>query len=741
MAKNRSNPVPQHGQAGATAARANRFYIEGLQFHHQGELEKAAAAYEQVLRLVPKHAEALHHIGIIAFQEGNYELATGFLRAALAQNPAMAGVHCDLGNALKELKQFKEALQSYERAIALQPNDADAHYNRGVTLHAMGRFEDAAASYEQALALNPGDPQACNNLGVVLKELKRYQEALASYDQALALFPDYQEAYNNRGNTLREMGQFQAAIECFDRALGLNPRFADAHVNRGVALQGLTRSQDALDCYDRALRLNPDLAEAYHNRAIALHELERWEPSLEDSQRAIRLRPNYAEAYAWLAETLQEMHQYEAAAKSYDVALRLGHATAELHERRGAALKELKRFDDALDGLDQALALKDYVNGHLNRGNILLELNRLEEALAAYERAIALQPELANPHSNRALVLGELERDEEALASFETAIERDPSLGLAYWNRALFRLRRGDLLEGWRDYEWRWQVPTLGVFKEKRSFAEPLWLGDAPLDGKTILLYAEQGLGDSLQMIRYVERVAALGARIVLEIQAPLQALVAGLPGVAAIVTRGSELPAFDYQCPLMSLPLAFKTELATIPAAQRYLAADAARVAAWEATLGPKTGLRVGLVWSGSTVHKGDHQRSIALAEFAALMPAGCELVSLQKEVREADQAVLDSLPQVRHFGPELKDMSDTAALCDAMDVIVAVDTSVAHLAAALGKPVWILLPTIADWRWLREGSTSPWYPSVRLYRQPVMGDWNPVLAAVKADLAAMAA
>lgn len=736
MAKNRSNPIPQHGRAAADEARANHFYMEGLSFHHQGELARAAASYEQVLRLVPRHVEALHHIGIIAFQEGNYDMAAGFIRSALAQNPRMPGAYCDLGNALKELKQFDEALASYDRAIALAPNDADAYYNRGAALHAMGRYEEAVSSYERALALSPDDAQALNNLGVTLKELKRYDDALSSYDRALELWPEYYEAHNNRGNVFREQGEFKAALKCFDRAIAFNPRFTDAHCNRGIALHGLERFQDALDSYDQALALSPDSVEAYHNRAITFFHLKRWEQALADSQQAIRLRPSYAQAYAWLGEALQELQECEAAVKSYDVALRLGHETPNLHERRSAALQAQKKFDAALEAIDKALAMKPHAIGYSNRGNLLLNMGRHHDALESYEGAIAMAPQLAEAHNNRAIVLSDLARDEEALQSFSDALALNPELGLAYWNRALLNLRRGKLAEAWPDYEWRWKTPTLGVYKEKREFDEPQWTGTESLEGKTILLYAEQGLGDTLQMCRYVERVAALGARIVLEVQPGLPPLLDKLPGVTQLVVRGQPLPACDFRCPLMSLPGAFRTSLESIPAPHRYLEADAARVATWEARLGPKTKPRVGLVWSGSAVHKGDHYRSIALADVAPLLSDDYEFVSLQKEVREADQRVLDTLPQLRHFGAHLGDMADTAALCDLMDVVIAVDTSVAHLAGALGKQVWVLLPSIADWRWMRERTDSPWYPSARLYRQSALGQWAPVLAAVETDL-----
>jgi hypothetical protein len=361
--------------------------------------------------------------------------------------------------------------------------------------------------------------------------------------------------------------------------------------------------------------------------------------------------------------------------------------------------------------------------------------------MACYDEALEMAPELAIVHNNRALVFGHHGQHEAALASFAKALALDPDMHLARWNRALMRLRHGDLREGWRDYEVRWKTKSIDVYRERSDFTQPLWLGDAPLDGKTILLHAEQGIGDTLQMCRYVAEVAKLGASIVLRVQSALPAVLAGLPGVVAILQKGDELPAFDYHCPMMSLPQAFKTTLDTIPAAQGYLQPDPVRVAQWQERLGARTKPRVGLVWSGSTVHKGDRQRSIALAEFATLLGADCEFISLHKEVRTADQAVLDGLPQVRFVGDQLHDMADTAALCSLMDLVISVDTSVAHLAGAIGTPTWILLPLEPDWRWLLERSDSPWYDVARLYRQQALGEWTPVLAAVRRDLDALCA
>jgi hypothetical protein len=325
---------------------------------------------------------------------------------------------------------------------------------------------------------------------------------------------------------------------------------------------------------------------------------------------------------------------------------------------------------------------------------------------------------------------------EAALDCFARALSLNPNFALARWNRALFNLRRGNFRDGWPEYEARWEVETLNTFKDKREISQPLWLGTPSLEGATILLHAEQGLGDTLQFCRYVKPLADLGARVILEVQAPLVGLLAGLPGVSQIVARGESLPDFDYHCPLMSLPLAFETDLASIPGRHRYLTPDPTRVAEWAARLGPKTKPRVGLVWSGNPRHKNDHNRSIGFAAIAQLVSDDCEFISLQKEVREADRPALEAEPRVLQFGAELGDFTDTAALCELLDVVITVDTSVAHLAGALGKDVRILLGGMVDWRWLDDRLDSPWYPTARLYRQQAGEGWDPVLERVKSDL-----
>jgi hypothetical protein len=376
-------------------------------------------------------------------------------------------------------------------------------------------------------------------------------------------------------------------------------------------------------------------------------------------------------------------------------------------------LSDLGRSQEALVNLDRAVALRpQYAEAFNNRGIVLGDLERHAEALACVERALALKPDYAEAHYNRGNTLRDLHRHADAVQSFERAIALQPDYASAHWNLADCQLLLGNFALGWKEYEWRWRLNQRAA--SRREFAQPLWLGAQPVQGKTVLLHSEVGLGDTVLFCRYARDVAVLGARVVLEVQPPLVELLSGLEGVAAVVASGAPLPAFDYHCPLMSLPLAFRTELGNVPAVIPYIRSDPARVALWKGRLGAAAKPRVGIVWSGSTALKND-KRSMTLAEMLPLVRPWAEWVSLQKELRADDSALLASRPEIRHFGGELEDFSDTAALVDLMDAVVTIDTSVANLAGAMGKTMWILLPfNPHDWRWLLEREDSDWYPTV---------------------------
>ena len=368
-----------------------------------------------------------------------------------------------------------------------------------------------------------------------------------------------------------------------------------------------------------------------------------------------------------------------------------------------------------------------------NIGVCYFSITQYEDAVSNYKFALALKPSYVEAHNNLGNALVKLFRFEEALASYDQALTLNPAYVEAYWNKALALLQLGRFMEGWVLHESRWAKPSFQPIV--RNFPQPIWDGSFSIGGKTLLLHAEQGLGDTLQFVRYVEMVQTLGARLVVEVQAPLVPLLEGLEGVT-LVKQGDPLPPFECHCPLMSLPLAFQTTLSSIPSVVPYLKPSPEKERFWAKKLAPTSRLRVGLVWSGDPRHQNDKHRSIPLAELMAALPPGFKYVSLQSEIRDSDRQALEGSNNLVHFGSELNDFSDTAALCAQMDVVVCVDTSVAHLSGAMGKPTFLLLPYNPDWRWLLERADSPWYPTMELYRQAQLGNWHSALQNLSSDL-----
>jgi tetratricopeptide (TPR) repeat protein/ADP-heptose:LPS heptosyltransferase len=503
----------------------------------------------------------------------------------------------------------------------------------------------------------------------------------------------------NTGLTYHQKGQLTQAQQFYAQVLVLQPdHFNATHLSGVIALQSKNPSL-ALELIGKALVINPNSADAYTHRGNALQELKLVEEALASYDKAIEIKPDHSLAYS----------------------------------NRGNALKQLKRMEEALVSYDAAIAIKpDHADSYSNRGTVLRELKRFEEAVASYDKAIEINPEHPQAHYNRGKALKELIRIEEALASYDKAIQIKPDLADAYWNKSLTLLLAGELIQGWKLYEWGWKNNHRGIY---RDFFQPLWLGLVDISGKTILLHSEQGLGDTIQFCRYVKLIKELGAKVLLEVPKPLMGLLHGLEGVDQLIECGKPLPDFEYHCPLMSLPLAFKTELVSIPNPTPYLVASPQKCNEWAQRLGAKTKPLVGLVWSGSTEHKNDHNRSLTLQLLSPCLSNLFEYVSLQKELREKDKQRL-SVCDVKHYEDEIKDFSDTAAICELMDLVISVDTSVAHLAGAIGKKTWVLLPYAPDWRWLLHKDYSPWYQSIKIYRQPSPGDWDSVTQRVRQDL-----
>jgi len=596
--------------------------------------------------------------------------------------------------------RFGDAELSCRLVLAADKKQFDAIHLLGLIAFQRARIDEAHQLFRRALKINPRSVAAHTNLALVLLQLDRMDDALASLDKALAIQPDHLLALNNRGHVLWRLKRSEEALVSLDRALALKPDFADALCNRGNALADLKRFEEALASYDKALAINPKDAPALNNRANVLWALNRRDEALQNYEQALAIDPDDL-------STLKD---------------------------RGAALMYLHRTEEALACVDHALALRpDDVYFIFKRGSALAELNRYEEALACFDRVF--EPSDADALNDRGNVLAALQRHAEAIASFDRALAIVPEDAKVHWNRGFALLRMGDFEQGWKEYEWRGKIEE--SWAKSREFAQPRWRGEEPIEGKTILLHSEQGFGDTIQFVRYVPLVAALGARVVLDVQPALKALLAGIDSAAIVTGEGEELPPFDLHCPLLSLPLAFKTRLETIPAMTSYITASPERLAAWDERL-PKSEIpRIGVGWAGNPNFIHDNDRSIGLARFAPLLSVpGVQFLSLQKDLRDGDEEILRRHPHVIHLGDKLDDFSDTAAIMSLVDLVISSDTAPVHLAGALGRPVWILLKHTADWRWLADREDNPWYPSARLFRQPAPGDWASVVARVGDEL-----
>ena len=609
----------------------------------------------------------------------------------------------ELARSAQQRGETQEAHNAYRKALEVDPLNVSALHAIAILCAQSGLPEEALQWLDQALTVQADNAPAWSDRGNVLSTMRRYQLAIASYDKAIALAPDQAQAHYNRAISLSEMRQLEQAVTGFEQAIACDPQHVMAWGNQGVALNELKRYEAALHCFDHALALAPHYVQAWSNKATTLVHLKRFPEALACCEQAVTLRPDFADAWCNQGNALRHLDRQEEALRAYERAVTLDPELAQAWSNQGAALSHLKRPDEAMASFAKALELKpDYTQAWFNRGNAYHALGQLDEAIDHYQHATTL----------------------------------DPSYGEAHWNKSLALLSQGRLSEGWRAYEWRKKLDQPGW--EHRVLKEPFWDGTQRLEGRTILLHSEQGFGDTLQFCRYAELVAQQGATVLLEVQPALKNLMQSLVGPHQVFATGEALPAFDLHCHLLSLPHAFETSLETIPAQVPYLKPDPALVAHWQAQLGTDSRPRLGVVWSGNATHTNDKHRSMPLTELLSALPDRWQWVSLQKELRPEDDALLPAHPALRHFGPALRTYADTAALCSLMDVVVCVDTSVAHLAGALGRPVQLLLPANPDWRWLRERSDTPWYPNMTLLRQNKLDDWSGPLALLRQHLLA---
>ena len=650
-----------------------------IQFHQRGELAEAERIYRQILELDPHHADSLHLLGVLAHQVGRDDVAVELIRKAIARDKRPAAYHSNLGTAFQALGRLDEAAACYERALAIHPELAEAQMNLGAVLEALGKRELAEARFRRALALCPDLAEAHVNLGNILQAQGKLAEAVASHQRALTLKPGLAEVHGNLGNALQAQGKLEEAAASYRRALELKPEMAEVLGNLGNTLLAQNKLGDAEACYARALELKPEYAEGWYNLG-----------NLRQAQNPPDKRDKLAEAVA-----------------CYERAIQLKPQLAE---------------------------------AHYNLGNTLHTLERLEEAAASFERALALRPEYAEAHYNLGCVLENLGRLEEALRSMATALEIQPGYPQARFGQALAQLRRGDYASGWRNYESRWQSPDHDT--PWRAYPQPLWRGEKLASGR-LLLWGEQGIGDETQFAGLIPEALRTGNSVVLDCDARLQPLFArSFPGVEVVSGYG----AAEAQLRRDSRPTADGQPAGTVSEngsrfCRHCLALSQGR------SCGAGTLPRPLRRWAqadraslADAESKTSRRRSIALERLAPLFAlSGIRWISLQYGTFNVleEQAAAANAPLLIDRGvDQFANIDCFAAQVAAMDQVITIDNSTAHLAAALGRPVWLLLPFAADWRWLEARQESPWYPTLRLFRQSKPGDWEPVVEKLRASL-----
>jgi tetratricopeptide (TPR) repeat protein len=577
----------------------------------------------------------------------------------------------------------------------------DALYEAGLGHMKAGRYLDAQIFCQRALAADSNHEDSLHLMGLLSLQAEQYDHAVEWI--ARAIRQDSRPAFlASLGSTLQRQGRYEEAVKVLDKAVQLKPDDGELWRHLGDILVQLARFDQALMSFQHVLKVDPQHHDALYKSGALLNQIGRHKEAIVHLNLGHGLLPNHAPTLEARARTLYDLKRYEESVSDGRRAHQLDPDNADTCNNIGAALRQLGRHKEALEWFEKAIENRSgFVTALDNKLISLSYLHRFDEVFALYERM-------------RALGLNNT---------------------LTEWNVSLIHLLTGNFEAGWPGHEARLKLPSAKYLRISR----PMWLGGEDIEGKTILIAADEGLGDTIQFVRYAPMLAERGARVFLVVQDQLHSLLSGLRGVSycAPLSALNTLPPFDFHCPVSSLPLAFGTRLDTIPSAIPYLPSPASsRVQAWEDRLGPRTKLRVGLVWSGSQTHTNDHNRSIPLQKLSSILDVDANFFGLQKDPRPNDAAVLQERGDVIDLTADLTDFTETAALVSCLDLVITVDTSVAHLAGALGCPTWILLPYTPDYRWLLDRDDSPWYPSVRLFRQPETRDYTSVLDRVRCEL-----
>ena len=613
----------------------------------------------------------------------------------------------EIALALHQQGQLELAREIYKTIKETDLTYPESLHLIGVINLQQKKYEAALEFIKKSIALQPKNPQALNNLASTYIKLENSSFALEAYQNAIDIDPNFSEAYFNKANLLKQLNKVDDALVFYDQALHIRPTFTEALINKGNLLKEINRRNEALECYIKAISTQPKFAQAYYNAGLILNTLKRHEEAIKYFNEAVKISPDFAEAYSDLSTSLCENNQ----------------------------------FTEAIDAANKAIALNPkHLEAHNNRGIVYGKINQYIKAIDDFQCSLNINPNKPETHFNLGNTYRELKQIDNSLEHYEVAIKLNPNYAEAYWNMACLYLLNGNYEAGWKLYEWRWKWDG---FTSPLPFQsrQPLWLGQISITGKSILVISEQGLGDCIQFFRYVEYLAQnMQCKVIFLCYKPIAHLFRSKSiNNLTIIDILESIPEHDFYCPILSLPLALAKILPNLACGHSsYLSATPSKVSYWKNRLGPPKKNRIGLVWSSSSGFKEDAKRSLNLVDLINHIPfQNFEFVCLQKIIKPNDQMHFYSLnSDIKFYGDELHDFSDTAALASCMDLVVSTCTSVPHMTAALGIPTWIMLSYVPDWRWGLEGETSAWYSSAKLYRQTEDRNWDTVITRVAQDL-----
>ncbi|MDA1272860.1 MAG: tetratricopeptide repeat protein [Verrucomicrobia bacterium] len=674
--------VNEHGTSPASSLQS------ALDFHREGRFAEAETLYLRVLAELPRQPDALRLLGILARQRGDFDRALDLLHQALAVSPASADAHHDVGLTWFQLANYSKAIDAYQQALQIEPRFAEAKYNLGNAYYALRDLEAALACFQQARKLQPGLSEVHFSLGLLEQDHGHFSEAILNYERAIQARPDYPEAFLNMGLAWKRLGRSDLAKSHLENSLKLRPKYSEALLNHGIIHQEEGRLSDAAICFRSVLTDNAENIPARLNLAMVLDGLEELKEAENEARDAVERAPENPQAHALL----------------------------------GALLIKTHHSKEAKQASERALAIApNFLPAHVNLAQILLIENRLDEAAIHCEQVLRSEPLNAAALVCLGVIRTRQRHPREAIDVLERALKAYPDDSAAEINLAICELLVGRFHEGWRHYDARWRSKLTSCVP--RSFSQQRWRGEG-FSGRTLLIHAEQGFGDTIQFARYAAMVKKRGGRVVFECQPSLKSIIRTVTGIDKVIGCGEELGEFELHVPLLSLPEVFRTHLETIPAVVPYLSPPEIDTTILPARRPDE--IRVGFVWRGSK-SQNDDQRPVPLTalkevfEISGIRPFSFQIDSITDELENSGLT-----EKIFPLGNALSDFGATAAFISEMDLMVTMDTAVTHLAGALGKPTFVLLPFAPDWRWLLDREDSPWYPSFRLFRQIRFGDWS---------------